>query len=125
MNKLKDLSIDFQKGLSKLGFNRNDDSLFLTNEEKTLPDPQIKFHLEKALEFQATAVYLRIQLNGSYKPQAYLFDFSDRSFIDEDESQLTEIQRKIWSSGEAPIACIFYKTEIKILDCTTHIKSDY
>jgi methylase of polypeptide subunit release factors len=125
MNKVKYLSVNLQKGLDKLGFDRMDDSLFLTDEEKQLPDPQIKFHLEKALEFQASAVYLRKQLNGSYKPQAYLFDFTGKGFNNENESELTGIQKKIWSSGEAPLACIFYDTEIKILDCSTHIKSDY
>ena len=59
MNKVKYLSVNLQKGLDRLGFDRNDDSLFLTDKGNLLPDPQIKFHLEKALEFQATAVYLR------------------------------------------------------------------
>lgn len=125
MSNVKNISADFQQGLSKLGFDRNDDSLFLTNEKRQLPDPQIQFHIETANEFGASAVYLRKQLNGSYKPQAYLFDFTDRGFDKGNEIQLTEIQKKIWSSGEAPLACIFYNTEIKILDCTTHIKSDY
>jgi len=116
------LSIAFQNGLGKLGFDRKDDSLFFTKEDKQVPDPEIKFHLEKTIEFQADAVYLRKQLNGSYKPQAYLFDYTDRGFDIDKQSDLTEIQKKIWSSGEAPIACIFYNTEIKILDCTTHIK---
>ena len=125
MSKDIKISIDFQNGLDKLGFDRNDDSLFLISDTKQLPDPQIQFHIEKAEEFEASAVYLRKQLNGSYKPQAYLFDFTDRGFAKENEIQLTEIQKKIWSSGEAPLACIFYNTEIKILDCTTHIKDDY
>ena len=125
MNKVKSITVDFQKGLDRLGFDRNDDSLFLTNEERLFSDPQIEFHLEKALDFQASAVYLRKQLNGSYKPQIYLFDFTDRGFNNENESLLSEIQKKIWSSGEVPLACIFFNTEIKILDCTTHIKDDY
>lgn len=125
MSQVKNISLNFWNGLDKLGFDRNDDSLFLTNEKKKLPDPQIAFYLEKALELQASAVYLRKQLNGSYKLQTYLFDFTDSSFAKENEIQLTEIQKKIWSSGEAPLACIFYKTEIKILNCTTHINDDY
>lgn len=125
MSIINNISVDFQRGLDKLGFDRNDDSLFLTNEKKLPSDPQIEFHIEKAREFKATAIYLRKQLNGSYKPQVYLFDFTDRSFNDENEIQLTEIQKKIWSSGEVPLTCIFYKTEINILDCTTHIRDDY
>jgi methylase of polypeptide subunit release factors len=125
MTKVKNINTKFLKGLNRLGFERNDDSLFLINREKKLPDPQIAFCLEKAEEFQASAVYLRKQLNGSYKTQAYLFDFTDKSFDKENEIQLTEIQKKIWSSGESPLACIFYDTEIKILNCTTHINDDY
>lgn len=126
MNKVKNISEDFQKGLDTLGFDSNDDSLFLTTPKSQLSDPEIEFHIEKARdEFQASAVYLRKQLNGSYKPQAYLFDFTDRSFNHENQIPLTEIQKKVWSSGEAPLACIFYNTEIKILDCTTHIIDAY
>jgi methylase of polypeptide subunit release factors len=126
MSEIKNINVDFQKGLGKLGFDRNDDSLFLTNENRQFSDPQIEFHIENARdEFQASAVYLRKQLNGSYKPQVYLFDYTDRGFDSENEIHLSEIQKKIWSSGEVPLACVFFNTEIKILDCTTHIKDDY
>jgi hypothetical protein len=59
MSKDIKISIDFQNGLDKLGFDRNDDSLFLISDTKQLPDPQIQFHIEKAEEFEASAVYLR------------------------------------------------------------------
>jgi hypothetical protein len=64
---------------------------------------------------------LRKQLNGSYKPQVYLYDFTGEAF---NENTLTQIQKKIWSSGEVPLVAIFYDTEIKIIDCTTHIKDN-
>ncbi len=112
---------NFDKGLAKLGFYSSDDSLFLTEENGILPDPQIAFHIERAKEFKASAVYLRRQLNGSYKAQAYLYDYTGRKF---EENELTNIQKIIWSSGDAPLACVFYDTEIKVLDCTTHIKDD-
>lgn len=120
-------SIKFEEGLKKLGFNTDDDSLFLTEEYKTskdynkLREPQIAFHVERAAYFEATALYLRKQLNGSYKPQVYLYDFTGKGF---NENELTEIQKKIWSSGEVPLVCVFYDTEIKIIDCTTHIKEN-
>lgn len=125
MSKLKKIGDDFQKGLEKLGFERDDDSLFLIEEfkkakdYKKLDEPQIAFHIEKARDFDATAVYLRKQLNGSYKPQVYLYDFTGSGI--QEESVLTETQKKIWSSGEVPLVCVFYDTEIKIIDCTTHI----
>jgi methylase of polypeptide subunit release factors len=120
MNKAKDIKESFQQGLQRLGF-ENDDALYLTDHCENIPDPQIYFHIEKAKEFKASAVYLRRQLNGSYKPQAYLFDFTDRNFDESNENEIADIQTKIWSSGEAPLACVFYNTEIKIIDCTKHI----
>lgn len=125
MGKVKSKNIDFQKVIASLGFAIEDDCLFLTNKKSSLPDPQIQFHIEKADELKASAVYLRRQLNGSYKPQVYLFDFTDKNFEETKENEIAEIQTKIWSSGEAPLACIFYNTEIKIIDCTKHITKDY
>ncbi len=125
MDKLKTKEIDFQDIIASLGFAIEDDCLYLTEKESPLSDPQIQFHIEKAGELKASAVYLRRQLNGSYKPQVYLFDFTNRNFEEVNENEIAEIQTKIWSSGEAPLACIFYNTEIKIIDCTKHITKDY
>jgi methylase of polypeptide subunit release factors len=125
MENIKNKDYDFQSIIAKLGFNIKDNSLFLIDRENNLPDPQIQFHLEKAKEFDASAIYLRRQINGSYKPQVYLFDFTKRSFQEEKEDNIAEIQTKIWSSGEAPLAAFFYNTEIKIVDCTKHLDKDY
>lgn len=125
MGKVKNKNIDFQNIIANLGFNMEDDCLYLSYNNRQLPDPQIQFHIEKANEIKASAVYLRRQLNGSYKPQVYLFDFTDRNFEEERENEIAEIQTKIWSSGEAPLACVFYNMEIKIVDCTKHITKDY
>lgn len=126
MAEVKNKNDIFNQGLSKLGFDKVDDCFFITDSTYNLSsDPQIQFYLENANQLGATAIYLRKQLNGSYKPQVYLFDFTNRDFVIEDQTELSEIQKKIWSSGEAPLACIFYKTEIKILNCATHINTDY
>jgi len=113
----------FFNNLNILGFRENDDVLFLTDSDSLRSNfpSEIKFHIDFAKELQATAVYFRRQLNGSYVPQVFLYDFTDRDFHQNEEKELTEIQRKIWSSGVSPLACIVYKTEIKILNCTTHI----
>lgn len=124
MNRIKNINSSFLQGLHILGF-ENDNALFLVEQKKNLPDFQILFHLETAKNFGAKAVYLRKQLNGNYKPQVYLFDFTDRSFNENNVNEVTEIQKKIWSSGEAPLACVFYNTEVKIIDCTKHITKDY
>lgn len=108
--------INFNQGLDKLGF-LNDDSLFLTN--VVSDNPEINFHIEKAKKFKADAVYLRKQFTGNYKPQVYLFDFTNQGFDNKNEDEIADTQKKIWSSGEAPLACFFFNTEIKIINCTT------
>ena len=80
MNTVKDIKIDFQEVIASLGFALEDDCLYLTKQDSQLIDPQIQFHIETAEELNASAVYLRRQLNGSYKPQVYLYDFTDRKF---------------------------------------------
>jgi methylase of polypeptide subunit release factors len=125
MINVEDISIDFQQGLNKLGF-ADDDALFLVNAKpENLPDIAILFHLYRAEEFGATAVYLRKQLNGSYKPQVYLYDKTKEHFSGKNEGELADIQKKLWTSGEVPLACIFYDTDASILDCTTYITDDY
>ena len=114
-------NLSFENGLKALGF-YEDDSLFLTETSQNI-DPQIEFHQEKARKFKASAVYLRRLFNGNYKPQAYLFDFTQKGFHSDVENEIALIQKKIWSSGEAPLACFFFDTEIKIIDCTRHVKS--
>jgi methylase of polypeptide subunit release factors len=125
MVKNKEININFQSVIANLGFNIEDDCLYLTKQENQLIDPQIRFHIETAEELNASAVYLRKQLNGSYKPQVYLYDFTDRNFEEAKEKEIAEIQTKIWSSGEAPIACVFYNSVINIIDCTKHITKEY
>jgi methylase of polypeptide subunit release factors len=125
MADIKEISIDFQQNMSKLGF-AEDNALFLVDTQvDKLPDVEILFHLYRARDFGATAVYLRKQLNGSYKSQVYLFDRTGYSFSDKGENELSEIQKKIWTSGEVPLACIFYNTDVTILDCTKSITKDY
>lgn len=118
-NKVKDQTINFTQGLEILGF-RDDNTLFLT--ETYVNNPQVDFHIEKAKKFKADAIYLRKQFTGNYKPQVYFFDFTNHGFSNAKEEEIAHIQKQIWSSGEAPLACFFFDTEIKIIDCTTSTK---
>lgn len=115
----------FKDNIGVLGFTEKDENLYIIDDNISISNSELLFHIEKARELDVSAVYLRKQLNGSYKPQVYLFDFTDRSFEETTETELAQIQTNIWSSGEAPLACIFYNTEIKILDCTKHITKEY
>ncbi len=119
----KNIDITFFENLKKIGFQRDDEVLFLVNKENN--NPNIKFHLDFAEEQNATAVYFRKQLNGNYKPQVYLYDFTDRDFSQQEENDLANIQKAIWSSGEVPLICIVYKTEIKIINGTTPLNKNY
>lgn len=123
MELTKNITKPFLQGLKKLGF-EGDDLLFLVDEKK-LPDPLLKFHLETARKLKATAVYFRFQLNGSYKPQVYLFDLTVRNFNEEENATIAAIQTNLWSSGEVPLACFFFNTEIKIVDCTKHVTENF
>jgi len=124
MGKTINISNKFIENLKTLGFHKEDDALFLVDEILDYPN-EIRFFIDKAFELDVSAVYFRKQLNGSYLPQIYLYDYTDTDFNPKIENELTEVHKKIWSSGEIPLACVFYRTEIKILDCTTHITDDY
>ncbi|MDV3753508.1 hypothetical protein CMU20_00590 [Elizabethkingia anophelis] len=122
MNLPENIVKPFSQGLQKLGF-EGDDLLFLVDDQN-LPEPLLKFHLETAKDLGASAVYFRLQLNGSYKPQVYLFDFTEKSLNEEDTS-IADIQTNLWSSGEVPLACFFFNIEIKIVDCTKHVTKKF
>ena len=122
MNLPENIVQPFSQGLQKLGF-EGDDLLFLVDQQN-LPEPLLKFHLETAKDLGASAVYFRLQLNGIYKPQVYLFDFTEKS-LNEDDNSIAAIQTNLWSSGEVPLACFFFNTEIKIVDCTKHVTKKF
>ena len=89
IDNIKEMSTEFQKVIANLGFNLEDDCLYLTKLESQQTDPQIQFHIETTEELSASAVYLRRQLNGSYKPQVYLYDFTDRNFEETKENEIS------------------------------------
>ncbi len=116
-----EISPTLNKGLMTLGFDRElEECLYLCESYRTIDDIELKLHLEKATSFQATAVFFRIEL-GKYKPQVYLYDFTGQK---SQENVLTKIHKKVWSSGNVPIVCIFYDTEIKLLDCSQPIQKN-
>lgn len=120
---IKKVSIkkELNTGFQQLGFDKElGDCLFLCENLNEINDLNIKFHLEIANEFNATAVFFRKELNN-YKPQIYIYDYTGNKF---EENNLTNIHKKVWSSGNVPLVCVFYDSEIKIIDCTTHIKDN-
>jgi hypothetical protein len=113
-------SKEFYKGLERLGlYNEVGDFLVFTSDlNNYLNNPVMWFGLEKAKTLGATAVFFRKIVGDKVIPQVYIYDFTNEDFS---KSRLTTIHKQIWTSGEVPIVCAFYKTEIKILECTAPI----
>lgn len=114
--KLQDNS-KFAENLGGLGLDVEIDALYLI-ESKT-DNVQIKFQIEQAKRFNADAVFLRRQLGG-YRAQAYIYDFTGGRT----DLNPVEIQKRIWSSGEAPMACLFFDGDIDIINCSVPINKD-
>lgn len=109
-------------GFEAIGFDKElDECLFLCESKNNIEDLHIKFHLDTAEDFEATGVFFKRELNHYHNPQIYIYDYTGKLY---DENALTSLQKKVWSSGNVPLICVFYDTEIKIIDCTTHIKDD-
>lgn len=116
-----DISPTLDKGLKAFGFDQEiEDCLYFCEHFSSVENIELKLHLEKAVAFQATAVFFRMELS-KYKPQVYLYDFTGQKLK---ENILTGIHKKVWSSGKVPIVCIFYDTEVRILDCSQPIKKN-
>jgi hypothetical protein len=110
------------KGFEAVGFDKERDTcLFLCGSKHTVENLHVRFHLEKADTFGATGVFFKKEREDYYNPQIYLYDRTGELF---DENTLTTLQKRVWSSGIVPLVCVFYDTEIKIIDCTTHTKGD-
>jgi len=74
-----------------------------------------KFILEQAGKYNVDALYVRRFNDGrSPIPQIYIFNFINKV---KKESEIKDLYRKIWNSGQVPLIFIFLKTEIKILSC--------
>ncbi len=109
-------------GFKEIGFDKElDECFFLCESKSSVSDLHIKFHLDTAQDFDATGVFFKKELDHYYNPQIYIYDYTGKLY---NENELTLLQKKVWSSGNVPLVCVFYDTEIKIIDCTTHIKND-
>lgn len=116
------LSEDFLFGLKKLRLlpgTHSKSKLEFVDSVNSNASPSEKFALEKAVELKATGIYFRHYSNRPSIPQIYIYDYTQKT-IDEDD--LAEINKSIWSSSIVPLAYVFYKTGVTILDCTKPIK---
>ena len=80
--------------------------------------------LDLAYRLGARAVYFRRFPKTSEwssptsLPQVYIYD------VDFDDSELLDLHRKLWSSGNVPFFYVITKTQVKIFSCTQKAKSD-
>lgn len=116
------LNASLNKGFEAIGFDKElGECLYLCKFKDSIDDLHIKFHLSKAETFEATGVFFRKEIDNHYNPQIYIYDYTRRLYK---ENDLTLLQRKVWSSGVVPLVCVFYDTEVKIIDCTTRLKDN-
>ena len=111
-----------KSGLRALGFEQElGRCLFSCKSGFQVSDLQLKFHLHAAQKFHPDAVFFSLERGRYYKPQIYIYDFTA---VDYDEKVAADLQKKIWSSGIVPLVCLFFRTEIKIIDCTVHTEKE-
>ncbi len=70
--------------------------------------------LNRAKGLEAKAVYFRRIEGRSSIPQLFIFDNSDGNLFTE---KLTDIHRKLWSSGIVHLYYVFDNTEVRIFNC--------
>ena len=81
---------------------------------KTLQPEEI-IALENAGKYGAHYVYFRQFENRPSIPQVYLYDFTDKLGIKEDE--LTNLHKQLYSSGQVPMFFVFTKKDVRIFNC--------
>jgi hypothetical protein len=71
--------------------------------------------LESANKYKADYVYFRKFSNRPSIPQIFLYDFTNKIEINEEE--LTNIHKQLYSSGLVPMFFIFTKKDVRIFNC--------
>lgn len=109
---------DTSKSLKKLFNSNNLLTTDLIDNPKININPDKWFALEKAKQFGATAVYFRTLEGRQAIPQIYIYNFTGTQKTDK---ELSEIHKKVWSSGNVPLVYIIDGSHLSILDCTQPI----
>lgn len=77
-------------------------------------NPNIRIALEKASEYEASAVYFRIfEDNRPPIPQIYIYDFTGKPL---NEQYIFDNHHRIWSSCQVPLIFVFTNTDLKIIN---------
>lgn len=81
---------------------------------QNLPPEEI-IALENASKYGAQYVYFRQFENRPSVPQVYLYDYTDRLGVEENE--LTNLHKQLYSSGQVPMFFVFTKKDVRIFNC--------
>ena len=84
------------------------------NKEKEIPPEEI-IAIENASKYRADYVYFRRFDNRPSVPQVYLYDFTDKLGIEENE--LIFLHKQLYSSGQVPMFFVFTKKDVRIFNC--------
>lgn len=77
-------------------------------------NPNIIVELENAQRYGANAVYFRFFENGRTPlPQIYIFDHTN---VSEQERELVDIHKRLWSSGIIPVYFVIERQQLRIYD---------
>jgi type I restriction-modification system DNA methylase subunit len=111
------LTDQFKQGLLKLDMidPENPGSSGLVFKDHLIPNRHEHIAMEKALKYDIDAVYFRRFEDGRPSiPQVYIYDYTR---FEKDETEIAQLHRRLWNSGQVPLFFIFTRTEIKIFNC--------
>ena len=112
----------FEQAKRKLGYNangllRSTSEVFPLSEFENLSSISEWLALEKAKRLEADYVYFRRFSDRPSQALVYVYDFTHKTGMP-DDSKLGIVQKNIWSSSEVPVAFIFSKEAVRIINTT-------
>ncbi len=79
-----------------------------------LPPEEI-IAIETAKNYSADYVYFRRFNNRPSVAQVYLYDYTDKQGVEDEE--LTNLHKQLYSSGQVPMFFVFTKKDVRIFNC--------
>ena len=112
------MSLSFHDWLDKLDMDPQDSGFVFVDNLEHIEDPYERIALETARNYKATAIYFRRfpDANRPSLPQIYIYDDIESSKSDTD---IANLHKNLWNSGQVPLFFIFGKTQLKIFNCLT------
>ncbi|MDM8514950.1 N-6 DNA methylase [Desulfobacterales bacterium HSG16] len=88
--------------------------VFVEDNTNTWDDSE-RISLEYAMKYGADAVYFRrFDDKRPPVPQIFIYDYTVN---EKNETEIADLYKKLWNSGQVPLFFVFLKTEVKIFSC--------